>query len=72
MVDPKNGWLSMGIRSAMATIVVAIVAMGCATSEAPSGDEPATSMVQTIGDVSVVDSIIHSVPAGRGTLDPVS
>ena len=63
MVDPKNGWLSMGIRSVMAAIVVAIIAMGCATPEAPStGGSEATSMVQTIGDVSVArdgdDSVV--------------
>jgi len=71
MVDPKNGWLSIGIRSAMATFVVAIVAMGCATPETPIEDASATPMVQTIGDVSVVRDGDDSIVTLAGLVDPI-
>ncbi len=71
MVDPKNGWLSIGIRSAMATIVVAIVAMGCATPETPTEGGSATPMVQTIGDVSVAREGDGSVVTLAGLIDPI-
>jgi len=70
MVDPNNGWLSMGIRSTMATIVVAIMASGCATPEAPSG-ESASSMAQTIGKVSVSRDGDGSVVTLAGLVDPI-
>ncbi|GEM_PF-570530 len=70
MVDPNNGWLSMEIRSTMATIVVAIMASGCATPEAPSG-ESASSMVQTIGEVSVSRDGDDSVVTLAGLVDPI-
>lgn len=70
MVDPNNGWLSVGIRSAMAAIVAAIVAMGCATPEAPSG-ESATSMVQAIGEVSIARDGDDSVVTLSGLVDPI-
>ncbi|CAM9645660.1 unnamed protein product [Discosporangium mesarthrocarpum] len=71
MVDPKNGWLSIGIRSAMATIVVAIVAMGCATPETPIEGASATPRVQTIGDVSVTRDGDESVVTLAGLVDPI-
>ena len=70
MVDPKNGWLGMMIRSAVATFVVATVAMGCATPEAPSG-AAASSMVQTIGEVSVTRDGDDSVVRLAGLVDPI-
>ena len=70
MVDPKNGWLSMGIRSALVTFVVAIVAMGCATPDAPNG-AAASSTVQTIGDVSVSRDGDDSVVTLAGLMDPI-
>lgn len=70
MVDPNNGWLSMEIRSACATFVVALVAMGCATAEAPDGVQPG-SMVQTIEDVSVARDGDASVVRLAGLIDPV-
>ena len=45
MINPKNGWIEMMIQSAVATLVFAAVAMGCATPEAPSG-ATARSMVR--------------------------
>ncbi|MCR9096871.1 MAG: type IV pilus secretin PilQ [bacterium] len=55
----------------MATIVVAIVAMGCATPEAPTTGVEATSMVQTIGDVSVARDGDDSVVTLAGLIDPI-
>ena len=52
MVNPKNGWLHMLIQSAIATFVVSVVAVGCASSPTPSNGG-ADAMVQTLGDVSV-------------------
>jgi type IV pilus secretin PilQ/predicted competence protein len=61
MVDPKNGWLLMGIQGVVATCV-AIFALGCA-SPPPSGDDEGQAMVQTLGEVTVSrdgeDSVIH-------------
>jgi len=70
MVDPKNGWLVVGIQSVVATIVVAIVAMGCASSQVPKGAE-AGSMVQTIGDVSVARDGDASIIRLEGLVDPI-
>ena len=61
MVDPKNGWLLMGIQGVVATCA-AIFALGCA-SPPPSGDDEGQAMVQTLGEVTVSrdgeDSVIH-------------
>ena len=70
MVDPKNGWLSMGIRSALVTFVVTVVAMGCATPDAPNG-AAASSTVQTIGDVTVSRDGDDSVVRLAGLIDPI-
>lgn len=70
MVDPKNGWLHMMIRSTMATLVVAVVAMGCATPDAPSGTT-ASSMIQTIDEVSVTRDGDGSIVNLGGLTDPV-
>ncbi|MEM9177208.1 MAG: AMIN domain-containing protein, partial [Myxococcota bacterium] len=56
----------------MATFVVAIVAAGCATPEAPTTGTPAsTSTVQTIGDVSVTRDGDDSIVTLAGLIDPV-
>ena len=39
MVGPNNGWLGLLIRSAIAACGVTIVAMGCASPQAPSRTE---------------------------------
>lgn len=70
MVDPNNGWLGVGIQSAVATLVVAAVVMGCASSQAPYGSE-AGSMVQTIGDVSVARDGDDSIIRLTGLVDPI-
>ncbi len=70
MVDPNNGWLGLLIRSAMAACGVAIVAMGCASPQTPSGAE-ADSMVQTLGDVSISRAGEGSVVYLDGLVDPV-
>ena len=71
MADPKNGGLSIGIWSAVATFVVAIVVMGCATPETPNEGASATPMVQTIGDVSVVRDGDDSIVTLAGLVDPI-
>ncbi len=70
MVDPKNGWLRLVIQSAMAACVAAVVAMGCASPQAPSGAE-AGSAVQTLGEVSVTRDGEGSVVFLDGLVDPV-
>lgn len=71
MVYPKNGWLGMGIQCAITTFVVAIVAMGCASPQAPMGDDGEDSMVQTIGDVTVSREGEESVVYIDGLVDPI-
>jgi len=70
MVGPNNGWLRLVIRSAMAASGVAIVVMGCASPQAPSGAE-ADSLVQTLGDVSISREGEGSVVFLDGLVDPV-
>lgn len=70
MVYPKNGWLGMGIQSVIATTVVAMIVMGCASSQAPNGSG-ADSMVQTIGDVSIERDGGDSVVRLSGLVDPI-
>ncbi len=70
MVDPKNGWLVVGIQSVVAAIVVAIFVMGCASPHSPNGVE-AGSMVQTIGDVSVARDGDASIIRLEGLVDPI-
>ena len=70
MVGPNNGCLGLLIRSAIAACGVAIVAMGCASPQAPAGAE-ADSMVQTLGDVSVSREGEGSVVYLDGLMDPV-
>ncbi len=67
---PKNGWLGMGIQVAIVTFVVAVVALGCASSQAPVGTDT-SSMVQTIGNVSVGRDGDDSVVRLSGLVDPV-
>jgi type IV pilus secretin PilQ/predicted competence protein len=69
MINPKNGWIGIMIQSAVATLVFAAVAMGCATPEAPSG-ATASSVVQTIGEVSVTRDGDDSVVWFAGLIDP--
>ncbi len=70
MVDPRNGWLGIGIQGVVATIAVAIVAMGCASSQSPLGVETG-SLVQTIGNVSVARDGDGSIIRLEGLVDPV-
>ena len=70
MVDPNNGWLRLVIQSAMAACVAAVVVMGCASPQAPSGAE-AGSAVQTLGEVSVTRDGEGSVVFLDGLVDPV-
>ncbi len=70
MINPKNGWIEMMIQSAVATLVFAAVAMGCATPEAPIG-ATARSMVQSIGEVSVTRDGDDSVVRLAGLIDPI-
>ena len=70
MINPKNGWIGMMIQSAVATLVFAAVAMGCATPEAPSG-ATASPVVQTIGEVSVTRDGDDSVVRLAGLIDPI-
>ena len=70
MVSPKNGWLYKGIRSAMATFVVTIGVLGCATPDAPIGASE-SSAVQAIGDVTVSREGDDSVVRLEGLADPI-
>ena len=70
MVGPNSGWLRLVIRSAIAACGVAVVVMGCASPQAPSGAE-ADSLVQTLGDVSVSREGEGSVVFLDGLVDPV-
>lgn len=70
MVSPNNGWLRFWIQSAVATVGVAIVAMGCASPQAPSGAE-ADGALQTLGEVSVTRDGEGSIVFLDGLEDPV-
>jgi type IV pilus assembly protein PilQ len=70
MVNPKNGWLRLLIQSAIATSVVAMVAVGCASPPAPSG-AVVDAMMQTLGDVSVSRDGDDSVIMLNGLVDPI-
>jgi type IV pilus secretin PilQ/predicted competence protein len=70
MVNPKNGWLQLLIQGAIATFVVAIIAVGCASPPTQS-DAAADGMVQTLGDVSVSRDGNDSVIWLEGLVDPI-
>lgn len=70
MLRPNYGWLGMKIRSAWAAIVVVLVALGCASPQAPTGAGEA-GMVQTIGEVSVTRDGDESVVWLGGLVDPI-
>ena len=70
MVDPKNGWLDIGIQSVVATMVVAVYVMGCASSPTPMGADTG-SVVQTIGAVSVARDGEDSLVRLEGLVDPI-
>lgn len=70
MVSPRSGWLKFWIQSAVATVGVAIVAMGCASPQAPSG-AGAEGAVQTLGEVSVTRDGEGSIVFLDGLEDPV-
>jgi type IV pilus secretin PilQ/predicted competence protein len=54
MVYPNNGWLNRVIQSTIAAFVVAVFAVGCASSPPTTSDSASeAAMVQTLGDVSV-------------------
>jgi type IV pilus secretin PilQ/predicted competence protein len=72
MVYPKNGWLHRVIQSAIAASVVAVFAVGCASSPpAPSGSTADAATVQTLGDVSVSRVGDDSVIWLEGLADPI-
>lgn len=70
MVYPKHGWLSLVIQSAIATFVVAIVAVGCASPPAPSS-AVVDEMMQTLGEVSVARDGDDSIVLLEGLVDPI-
>jgi len=71
MVYPKSGWLHKVIQGAIAASVVAVVAVGCASSPpAPSGAAE-EGMVQTLGDVSVSREGGDSVILLEGLANPI-
>ena len=70
MVNPKNGWLQLLIQGAIATFVVAIIAVGCASPPTQS-DAAADGMVQTLADVSVSRDGNDSVIWLEGLVDPI-
>ncbi|MBJ21207.1 MAG: hypothetical protein CL933_17510 [Deltaproteobacteria bacterium] len=69
MVDPRNGWLEIGIQNVVATLVVAIAVMGCAASQMPTGFA-ISSTVQTIAEVSVSRDGDSSIIRLAGLEDP--
>jgi len=69
MVGPNNGWLKMGFRSAIVAWA-AIVAMGCASSPAPTSVD-SEAAVQSLGDVSVTRDGAESVIRLEGLIDPI-
>ena len=70
MVNPKNGWLQLLIQGAIATLVVAVIAVGCASPPTQS-DAAADEMVQTLGEVSVSRDGNDSVIWLEGLVDPI-
>jgi type IV pilus secretin PilQ/predicted competence protein len=70
MVDPKDGWLVMGIQSVVVACVAMVIVMGCASPQAPSGGD-AESMVQTVHEVTVMRDGDDSVIRLTGVGDPI-
>ena len=71
MVYPKNGWLYVVIQSVIATSIVAVFAVGCASSPPAPSSAAAEAMVQTLGDVSVSREGDDSVIWLDGLVDPI-
>jgi type IV pilus secretin PilQ/predicted competence protein len=70
MVDPKDGWLVMGIQSVVVGFVSMMIAMGCASPQAPNGTG-AESMVQTVSEITVMRDGEDSVVRLMGIQDPI-
>ena len=70
MVDPKNGWLVVGIQNVILAFIVTLIAMGCASRQG-SNDTSAESMIQTIGDISVSREGDDGVIRLAGIVDPI-
>ena len=70
MVDPRNGWLHKMIQGVIAASVVAVLALGCASPQAPTGADAGT-MVQTLGEVSVSRDGDDSIVRLEGLVDPI-
>jgi len=70
MVCPNHGWVGFLIRNAVAAVGVAVVALGCASPQSPSGvgDDLA---VQSLGEVTVSRQGEGSVVYLDGLVDPV-
>ena len=72
MVYPNNGWLDRVIQSAIAAFVVAVFAVGCASSPPTTSDSASeAAMVQTLGEVSVSRVGDDSVIWLEGLADPI-
>ncbi len=72
MVYPKNGWLHMVIQSAIAACIVAVFALGCASSPpVPPSSGAAEATVLSLGDVSVAREGDDSVIWLNGLVDPL-
>ena len=73
MVDPKNGWLVMGIQSMIVVALAALVALGCASPQTAdnTADNVGSDLLQTVGDVSVDREGDGSVVLLGGLTDPV-
>ena len=70
MGNPKSGWLVQGVQCVIVAFVAAAIAVGCASPQAPN-EGAAESMVQTVGEVSVVRDGDDSVIRLEGVVDPV-
>jgi type IV pilus secretin PilQ/predicted competence protein len=70
MVYPKNGWLEIGIQSAVSLLAAAIVIMGCASPQSRN-NTLTEQVVQTIGDVSISRDGADSLVRLAGLVDPV-
>ena len=71
MVGPNNGWLHILIQSMIATFVVAVFAMGCASSPPAPSSAGTDAMVQTLEDVSVSREGDDSVILLEGLANPI-
>ena len=71
MVGPNRGWLRILVQSMIVTSVVAVLAMGCASSPPAPSSEGAGVKVQTLKDLSVSRDGDDSVIRLAGLVDPI-